>query len=304
MRTLRNNERALSEPDRKYLARLVATRRPQGFSLFAAFNLTICHMNKLTGFRLHAALFGSVLLLTAGAQIGFRERYAHERDRLAHSAAGVRSREIEAGWKTLPYTNTTQAGVVDAFVAKIDWAGLNLSEFHKSKVQSRLGQVLSYLVAPSSEEYFRLKTEGLHYRFKASRSAKMILAGIGRQAEGPFLAKSLTLLEPPSQAEADALGISRAIWGKVYGSGDRLAVSKLTGICLERLSVATTSTNSPTALLKGSVRKGWTTATEAINPGFEYPALIDRPTESGNKSSFFQLSFFAQTNDGEKAGPV
>ena len=43
---------------------------------------------------------------------------------------------------------------------------------------------------------------------------------------------------------------------------------------------------------------------EAPNPGFEYPALKERPDSSGNKSLFFQLSFFAQANGSDKAGPV
>lgn len=279
-------------------------------------------MKRLTSFRLHALLLGAVGLVTTAAYIGLRERHSHERDRLAHSAAGERAREIEASWKTLPYTNATQAGVLDAFVAKIDWAGLNLSDLQKNKLQSRLAHVLRYLAAPTLEQYGQLKTEGLRYQFKPSLVAQRILAGhvsngyepkFNQKASGfaPFGPESApvpgsrsTVLEPSIDLDATGLATTRAVWEELSGLSARLAGSRLTGICLEHVVAATSATNSPTALLKGSVRQGWTTATEAVNPGFEYPALPDRPTPAGNRSLFFLLSFFAQTNDGAKAGPV
>ncbi|MCW5553940.1 MAG: hypothetical protein KIS67_17520 [Verrucomicrobiae bacterium] len=257
-------------------------------------------MQNLASLRLHATLLAVVALVTAVAHVAWRGRYAEERNKLAQKAASVRAREIEAAWKALPYTNASYGGATDALLAKIDWAGLSLSDLQRTKLQSRLDEVLQYLVAPGLGEYCRLKTEALHFRFNASRSTKLILSGASQPPDAQLQPAS----EPLSRDETDGLQVTRAVWEKLYGAEGGLSVTGLTGICLENVAAATCATNSPMALLQGSVRKGWTTATEAMNPGFVYPALKDQRTASGEKSLFFQLSFFAQSYNGEKAGPV
>ncbi len=257
-------------------------------------------MQNLASLRLHATLLAVVTLATAVAHVAWRGRYAEERNKLAQNAASVRAREINAAWKALPYADASDPRVPDALLAKIDWAELNLADLQRAKLLSRLHQVFSYLVSPSLNEYGRLKTEGLQFRFSTSRSTKLILTGDRQPRVGQLLAAT----EPSPQVEGDGVAATRAVWEKLYGGESRMRVTALTGICLENVAAATCATNSPMALLQGSVRKGWTTATEAMNPGFVYPALKDQPTASGEKSLFFQLSFFAQSHDGEKAGPV
>jgi hypothetical protein len=242
-------------------------------------------MNRTTRLRLHAVLFGSAALITAGFHVGLNSKHEIERAKLAHKAAGERSREIGESWKALPYSNAAQADVIEAFTAKIDWRALKLSDTQKTKLQSRLGQVLRYLIAPNVDEYCRFKTEGLHYRFKPS---PVVMTN--------FLAGRLI-------PDTD-LAVVRATWASLYDKPDHPRLAPLTGLCLDHVVAATTTTNSLAALLHGSVRKGFTVMTEVPNIGFEYPGLHDQPVGTDDASLFFQLSFFAQTKRGEKAGPA
>lgn len=254
--------------------------------------------------RLHVLLLGGVIAFTAGAHVAFRGRYAQERNKLAHQAAGVRAREIQAAWKALPYIAASDPVTVQALVSKIDWTSLNLSDPQKAKLQGRVERVLAYLFAPTLDEYCQLKTCGLRYRFSPSRSAQMILADSERGSAKPLriAAAGAESIDGALDAGGEC-SVTRAVWERTAALQGPPWFSKLTGVSLHGVSAALSPTNTPTALLKGSVAKGWTSATEALNPGFQYPALSDRPT-TNNTSLFFHLSFFAQTDGGNRAGPV
>jgi hypothetical protein len=86
-----------------------------------------------------------------GTRFALRGRQAQELRELGEKSTAIRAREIEAYWMTLPYTDASQPGFMDKFLATIDMPSLGLSTVQQDKLQARLRTMTDYLLHPSSE---------------------------------------------------------------------------------------------------------------------------------------------------------
>lgn len=243
-----------------------------------------------TGLCLHARLLGGVVIVSLAAQIVLRDRYGHEHLEIQKEAFLQRSREMEARWKALPYTNATGVGFCDAFLGRIDWSSLKLSELQQSRLKVRLRELLSYLQDPKFEDYYRLKTEGLRYRFLPAQEVQELFS----KTQGRDLGNQ------PREARQ----IVEWLWKGIHTRTEYPSLPKMTAGCLDQIAVATSPTNSSWSLLSGKVGKGFTVADLAYEPGFRYLSLDKSGSEASGTGLFFQLSFFAKFNGSDYASPV
>lgn len=246
-------------------------------------------MKKPTGLRLHLGILALVAVVTAGARVALRERHAQEFQRLGQVATNLRAREAEAAWKALAYADASEPGFTDTFLGKINWGSLPLSAVQQERLQTRLRQVVGYLLHPSFEDYFRLRTEGLHYQFQPSRAMNVMWTNLLHRSAADLAAQPLQAVH--------------ALWDPAVGPSNRFDSSRITAVCLTNVAAATSGTDTVHSLLSGPVRKGFTSAREALNPGFQYPGLERLSLSGSNAPLYFHLSFFAKASSGG-AGPV
>jgi hypothetical protein len=140
---------------------------------------------------------------------------------------------------------------------------------------------------PTFEDYYRLKTQGLHYRFQVSTQAMRCLTNAADGGSG---------------FPSDQKGATKAVRAAVHSRTGQLHVPRLSAVCLDHIAAATSHTNTGWSLLKGRVAKPFTVAAEQVNPGFMYFAESGDP--SGTQGDFFLLSFFAKFRDSDNVGPV
>lgn len=237
---------------------------------------------------IHGAVLGIVVAVTAAGRFSLRRQHAAERQEIAKRATEQRSREIEEQWKRLKYSEASDSKFPDAFVSKIDWRPLRLSDVQRTQLQSRLPELLRYLRDPGFDEYFRLKTEGLSHRFHLDDKA------MKAYRVEPFEGENSV---PQGEREA-----AHRFWEAVH-RGTNAAPTKLTAFCLDQIVVARSDTNSVWSLIKGPVSKGFTVAVEGVDPGLEYAGARNKLSEESEKELFLHLSFFARAQSGN-AGPV
>ena len=238
---------------------------------------------------LHLALLTFAAATAILSRVLLRDAHARELRQIGERARAEQSSEVEAAWRSLRYTSSEPPRFEESFLNKIDFAGLGLAGIQEAKLREQLVRLLRYLESPTVEHYLTLKTQGLRFEFKASRATEALLARDGMSAEEVGL----------MSAEESVSHLWRAVSSGEAGSGPR----RLTTVCLDNIAVSIGRTNSPLALLKGPTRKGFTTAIEAIDPGFAYPALA-RPRPDGTGPPVVCLSFYARVSGSENAGPV
>ncbi len=237
------------------------------------------------------------------------------------AARARRTAEIAALWNQLTYADLAAPETTSRFLTAVDWRSLRLSTTQETRLHTRLAEVPAYLGQPTVAGYLRLKTEGLHPTFAPnpmarrapdpSPTAPVQNATAGRTtrrgaAQSP--APDGEAGSPESRPTGLALPALPANPEQVVESlWRRLATnrppSRLTAVCLERIRVATTTTNTPFVVFTGPTAQGFTIARGAINPGFWYgPVPADgRPAESG---LFCLVSFFGRSDASTHAGPI
>jgi hypothetical protein len=218
-----------------------------------------------------------------------RQRQAQELRELGQKSAAIRAREIEAYWMTLPYTDASEAGFTDKFLATIDMPSLGLSTVQQDRLQSRLRTMMDYLLHPSSEGYWRLWTDGLHYEFKPTDPVYAMWTSRLHRSEAEVL--------------TDPLETFGALWN---GVSTRRTHSSVTGVCLTNVSAAISSSNTISAIINGPVRKGLTVLRTSKNPGFEYSGrgAVSSAAPASKEPVYLHVSFFARAKRGDAAGPI
>lgn len=268
---------------------------------------------------IHFALLAVLAFVTATARLVWHERYRQERMRIEARASVKRIHEIAAGWNSLTYAPASSREFGSAFVERINFAALGLTDIQKGKLKPRLLEVLNYLRSPTLSEYRRLKTEGLHYRFEVFKQLSErpgAPTNPGYHQGGHRTATNRLQLGGITGAEAvktQSLWLKETVndqsewsnleerWSRMSVSGKVLTPSKILGICLDQISIAVSQTNSTESILKGKVSKGFTVAQLNSETGFKYGPDIDIP---GIPGIFVHISFFARSNSSTNAGPV
>src|SRR5207247_984120 len=178
-------------------------------------------------------------------------------------------------WKKFRYVKCTDTNLAESVTGRIDWRSLDLGEEQQRKLQVRVKEVISYLQAPSIGEYYRLKTEGLHFAYDPSPTP---VSWEGAQNLGHF---------PHAVAEAIA-----DLWERCHSTNE---VSSIAGICLDSVAAGLSTTNSVEALVKGKVQKPFTVLKSAMKPAIRY-GLTDLWALSDGKNDrhYFDLSAFVE----------
>ncbi len=238
----------------------------------------------------HVALLAGIIILTSVVRTNLRSQHAAELRGIGNKAREQRSLEIEAQWQARAYSNAAGEDFIDAFLAKIKWSSLELSDFQKAKLRSRLKELLLYFQDPRFDGYYRLKTERLHYLMALSPWGKTLVeisTSKDQGGEAPDPQKTL-----------------KAIWNKFHAEGGTGHLPRVSAVCLDSIDSAVTHTNSPDSLLRGTVRKGMTVAVEAANPGIRYTGDLPTSTPNPDRSAYLHISFLAKANGSDNAGPV
>lgn len=190
-------------------------------------------------------------------------------------------------WRALPYAKFSADVLSDRTTASTNWSSIQLSNIQYEKLKHRFRELFEYLQSPSFDEYFHLKTKGLHYRFVPA--VELIAKLNVDQSE---LRKHL--------AASEHAGV-RYLWDWVHSATNSSAV-RLRGVVLESFKFARSRTNSVPHTLVGPVSLGFTRASEALNPGFNYATVPEADFESDNP--FLHISFFARSEESGNVGPV
>jgi hypothetical protein len=242
-------------------------------------------------FGFHAILLASAVALTLSLRLAFGSWYAEQSRQVAGGAWTKGSRELGEQWRKFAYTDVRKAQFASEFLDRIQWNTLELSEAQISSLRTRVAETIVYLQNPTFAEYYRLKTEGLHFSFRPR-------LGSEPPWTNAMAASSRSL--PTDAAEA-----ARAMWTRAHTQSGQLKPPRVAAVCLENVAAAMSLTNTGWSLLGGKVAKGLTAALEAPNPGFEYTGT-GTPSGQGpeSKQLYFHFSFFAKVEGSDSAGPV
>jgi hypothetical protein len=232
---------------------------------------------------IHSYILFGTGLLTLLVRTTSTERYARERHEIEVKAREQRTRELVAFWNTLNFSSGAQTP--DEFVRRIDWNSLALSDLQRDRAKRRVHDTIEYLLNPSFEAYYRLKSEGLQYSFNVNERTKKML-GWTNAATG-------------AQAAYETAG---ALWTASQKRSATGQPPKLAAISFQRLASITTTSGVPAALLGGKLHKAITIGYDAPNPGFDYPAAARGKV--GTAPLFLNLSFYARSNSSTNPGPV
>ena len=113
----------------------------------------------------HIAILAGAMALVSFPRICFPRYYSTQFQKVAGMATEMRAREIEADWNSVPYRSATSPALDEAVIQRINWSALNLSELQETRLKSRVKEIIGYFEKPEFAEYYRLKTQGLHYAF-------------------------------------------------------------------------------------------------------------------------------------------
>jgi hypothetical protein len=211
--------------------------------------------------------------------------YANDVRQAAGRAMTTRARDIQADWKKTPFTGVSNVGLEEAFLGKIQWSSLGLSDVQTTSLTNRLVELIRYFEQPDFETYYRLKTDGFQYRFVPA----MWVTNFLREA---------ALVS--TQFDGDPKELIRILWGKVHNNNGNAVLPKVTAICLESVAGTVSHTNSARVMLGGPIKQGFTVATEALEPGFQY--ALHR--NAGLSPLLFEFSFLVKVNESGMAGPL
>jgi hypothetical protein len=238
-----------------------------------------------TAVGFHLVLVLGVAAVTAAFRIGFKDRHERELRTLIKEARYAQILETEKTWKAFPYFSASKPGFERAFMTNINFVRFGFPNEQRQRLEARVAEVLRYLTNPNFDEYYRLKTEGLRYRFTLNQPG--LPATNGLQNAEPW--KDLKPREG-----------FRQLWISYCQADGKTNFPRLVAICNKYIGAATNGIDTPAALLKGEVRQGFTGGREAFSPGFEYQ---DTLVGKSNAPLYFQLSFFAKVSGTDAAGP-
>lgn len=227
----------------------------------------------------HFYLLVGITLLTVLVRSTSAERYARERRDVELKARAQRTRELVAFWSTLNFSSGERTP--DELVRRIDWNSLPLSDLQKQAAQRRVRDAVAYLLHPTFDVYYRLKTENLHYSFSLDRRAGAILGWTNAVSGTPA----------PGLAAV-------ALWEAVIPDRKANEAPRLTAVSLDRAAAIVTTNGLPGAMLGGRLWKAVTVAYAAPNPGFRYEG------SAREKPLFLNLSFYARSSTSTNPGPV
>ena len=244
----------------------------------------------------HGCLLLACVVLTLGVRATLKPQHAAERRRLELAARARRTAEIAALWNRLTYADLAAPGTTSRFLTAVDWRSLRLSTTQETRLRTRLAEVLAYLGQPTVAGYLRLKTEGLHPTFAPNPKVRRApdpnaTAPVRNTTVGEATRRGAAPSPAPNgeagSTESRPTGLAlpampanpeRVVEGLWRSLATNRPPSRLTAVCLERIRVATTTTNTPFAVFTGPTAQGFTIAREAINPGFGYgPGPRGRP---------------------------
>jgi hypothetical protein len=237
--------------------------------------------------RAHALILGGIIAVVVPARIALKPQYGLERRTIENQARKESSRELAARWNSLRYTDTESGNLPQAFLAKIDWQSLTLSELQKAKFEQRVKELLGYLRNPTFEEYYRLKTEGLHWQLRLTNQVP----------------KSLPTSALIAQGNPTPPDFVKSLWDSLNARKSGVP-HRITSICLDRIGIETNHRNSPHAIIGEKASIGFTMAHAAVDPGFHYVAPNNSPLTDSTAELFVHLSFYAHSNASDDAGPV
>lgn len=247
-------------------------------------------MSNLRTFAIHAILLVIIGSVTTSARMLFKEHYAWD-SRVAGERAWVRgARNKERKWRQLSYASAHDRAFVDSFLAQIQWEKLALQGEQASKLRARVAEIIDYLTDPSFEKYYLIKTHGLHFEFKPTAAAL-------------FLATNNYAALTPIQVAPETKQLLMRAWNTAHVKSGHVAPPRIVAVCLTQVSGAISHTNTVWSLLTGTVAKGFTRAAEAVDPGFLY-SQTSQSAAKPDDNTFFHLSFYAQSDEPESAGPI
>ncbi len=189
--------------------------------------------------RNHFLMLGVLLGAVSALRLGTASHFNRQFQAVGKEAAQKHSRQIEAAWKRHAYSDLASAHTEQAILSKIPWPSLALSEVQQAKLRLRVQEVLRYLEQPSFDEYYRLKTEGLHWSLEPQGYASSLL-GMSTQHR--------TTVSPSDEPK----GAVRFMWENA-GASEKPSPPKLAAVCVDTLTGSTGRTNTGRALLTGSV---------------------------------------------------
>jgi hypothetical protein len=230
--------------------------------------------------RFHLLVGMVIVCVVIPLRGALRDRYAAERRDLQREAANQRVLQLSAQWASAPYVEPTVANIERLLDASEDWARLELPEPQRGRLRERLVDVLGYLGAPTLETYYRLKTEGLSWRFEPEP-------------------KLLPVAQERSFEVGEALEFVEELWEATRSRVDTSGRHRVSAMA--DLSMTLSRVNSVEALLGGAVGKGMTVARGGVDPGFRYVRSV---AVGGADGLFVHLSFLARSNASEHSGPV
>jgi hypothetical protein len=201
----------------------------------------------------HTLIFGLFLGAVCGLRTGWAGHYRLDLTRVAAEDAAKRSREVEAVWLRKTYTNFTPEAILKAVWSSAPRHLQGLSAVQQATLKVRLREVLRYLDDPGVEEYYRLKTEGLHWTFAPGQRAAALL---GRSPG----------VRPAKDTPGDPKKAVEAMWQRTHGDQSPW-LPKITAVSLDSVLGGTARTNSPGALLSGRVKNGFTASYDSIAHG-------------------------------------
>src|SRR6266436_978276 len=194
----------------------------------------------------HLLIFVSLLSLTVAIRLVGRGYYSHDLEKVVGAVSQRRALEIQAGWKARLYEKLSSEGTQATILDKIRRQELSLSDLQKAKLETRVRELLRYLAQPSFEDYYRLKTAGIHYQFAPEGLASNVLAKACQQNK----------LRP----SADTKESVRFLWDRVHDRAGKTIASSITAVALDSVAATVSHTNSGKTLLTGTAKEGFTVA--------------------------------------------
>ncbi len=100
-------------------------------------------------------------MLVLSMRLTLKPWYQQDGANVAREAALAQAKDIEAYWKTFQFKESLKGNLAEAFVQRIDWQKVPLSELKRRTIESRLKLMIGYLQNPSADAYYELRTRGL-----------------------------------------------------------------------------------------------------------------------------------------------
>jgi hypothetical protein len=206
-------------------------------------------------FAFHILLFLAIAVATFCVRNVFASRYAKERHQIYQNSRAERDRKLVSDWNSLGYASLESCLTNSLLLTNHQIAKLPLSPLQRTRFESILLKTVGYLIEPSFDKYYRLKTENLQWGFKSRAGA----------------------------SETNVTIIAQNSWNSL-AYPEAAKHTRLTEIELQYLKAELVSTNDGSWPTKGKLARGLIKLKSPMNPGFTYET-------NANATSFFALKF-------------